>query len=155
MDIKYLLEKRGKSMRKITWLAGFVLASAVVLTSVSGASAAAITFTNDLDLRLSIAIAYYDEDLGVLVTKGWWHVEPDSETIVTVNADESKDIYYAAYNKNQYTDSSTRDNPKITRWASPRNFTFSGDAEPSGDGVWEGRFYKINGSSVNVDGGTR
>ncbi|MDR1651143.1 MAG: DUF1036 domain-containing protein [Synergistaceae bacterium] len=142
-------------MKKITGLAGLALMAAIILASASGAYAAAITFTNELDLRLSIALAYYDNDLGTLVTKGWWHVEPDGDTTITINADESKDIYYAAYNKDQFIDSSTRGNPKITRWASPHNFTYTDDSEPSDEGVWEGRFYKIGGSTVSVDGRTR
>ena len=128
------------------------LVLAVLVFSATAASAANFTFSNDLDLRISITMAYYDADSGALTTRGWWHVEPDGETVVTVNADTSREVYYAAYNKVPYIDSATRGNPRIERWASPRMFTYASNAEPDEDGVWLGRFYKINGQSVNING---
>ena len=124
----------------------------LVFSAATAACAANITFTNSLDLRISITLTYFDSDTGAMTTQGWWHVEPDGRTVVTVNADESRDIYYAAYNKEPFIDSSTRNNPQVTRWASPRTFKFTTDAEPYGDfDFWQGRFYKINGGSVNID----
>ena len=128
-----------------------VVSLILVLTAASGAFATTISVTNGLDLRVSVTVTYVDADSGALVTRGWWRVEPDGEAAITVNADESRGIYYAAYNRDQYMDSSTKGNPQIRRWASPRTFTYATDAEPSGEGVWQGRFYKINGSSVNID----
>ncbi|MDR2780344.1 MAG: DUF1036 domain-containing protein [Synergistaceae bacterium] len=123
----------------------------LVLIVVPGAYAATINISNSLGVRVSIVLTYTDANSGTLTTRGWWRVAPGGETTVTVDADESRDIYYAAYNKDQFMDSSTFGNPEIRRWASPHNFTYSTDAEPSDEGVWQGRFHKINGSSVNID----
>ncbi|MCL2684442.1 MAG: DUF1036 domain-containing protein [Synergistaceae bacterium] len=128
------------------------LALAILVFSATAASAANFTFSNDLDLRIAITMTYYDAEGGALTTSGWWHVEPDSETVISVNADTSREVYYAAYNKVPYIDSATRNNARIDRWASPRTFTFTTDAEPDMDGVWLGRFYQISGGSVNIDG---
>ena len=141
-------------MKKAGKFVCFVL-SVLIFSAGTAASAATITFSNALDLRVSITVAYYDADSGVLTTRGWWHAEPGGETIVTVNADESRDIYYAAYNKVPFLDSSTRNNPQIRRWASPRAFTYTTDSEPDEDDVWGGHFYKINGNSVRVNERTR
>jgi hypothetical protein len=96
-------------------------------------------------------MTYVDADSGVMTTKGWWYVEPGGETDITVDADESSDVYYAAYNKNQYFDSSIPGNPNIRRWASPRTFTYATNDEPDDSGVWLGTFYRINGKNVNID----
>jgi hypothetical protein len=119
--------------------------------SISAANAATFTFSNGLDLRMSITMAYYDANSGVLTTRGWWHVAPGGETAVTVNADVSRGVYYAAYRKVPFIDSATRGNPQIRRWASPRTFTYTTDGEPYDDGVWHGHFYRINGQSVHID----
>ncbi|MDR3332780.1 MAG: DUF1036 domain-containing protein [Synergistaceae bacterium] len=142
-------------MKRVTVLASLLLASVLVFVSISGAFAASITVSNGLGVKLSVAVAYYDRDSGSLVTNGWRHIAPGDEATITVNADETKDFFYAAYNKDQFIDSSTNDNAKINRWCSPRNFTLTGDATPSDDGAWEGKFYKVNGSSVKVDGRPR
>jgi len=129
------------------------LVLAVLIFSASAACAANIAFSNDLDIRVSITLTYFDADTGVMTTQGWWHVESDSETVVTVNADESREIYYAAYNKEPFIDSTTRANPQIIRWASPRTFKYTTDEEPTDDelDVWQGTFYRIDGGSVNID----
>ena len=139
-------------MRKTKKFICSVLA-VLVFSAATAACAANITFTNDLDLRMSITLTYFDADTGAMTTQGWWHVEPGSETVVTVNADESRDIYYAAYNKEPFIDSSTRGNPQVTRWASPRTFKFTNDEEPYDDGLdyWQGYFYRIDGGSVRID----
>ena len=124
----------------------------LVTMTASMALAADITISNQRDIRLSIALSYYENASGTLVTRGWWHVEPGGQTVITVDADESRDIYYAAYNKDQFVDISTRQNPKIMRWASPRNFEYRTDDEPSDSGIWQGKFYRTNGTSINVDG---
>ena len=132
-------------------IACFVLA--VLVFSATAACAANITFTNGLDIRMSITLTYFDTDTGAMTTQGWWHVEPGGETVVTVNADESRDIYYAAYNKEPFIDSSTRGNPQVTRWASPRTFKFVTDEEPDDDELdyWQGYFYRIDDGSVHID----
>jgi len=122
-----------------------------LLLSATAACAASFTFSNDLDIRMSITMTYVDADSGAMTTRGWWHVEPGGETVITVNADESSGVYYAAYNKGQYYDSGTRENPQIMRWASPRTFTYTTDEQPYGDGVWHGTYYRINGRSVRID----
>ena len=129
---------------------------ASMLFAVAGAACAAeISVSNALDLRLSLTFAYYDRESGELTTKGWWYVEPHGQTVVTLDADESRGIYYAAYNKDQFVDTTTRENPQIFRWASYRNFTFTADTEPSDPDAWKGRFFKIDGTSINVDGKRR
>lgn len=152
-----LFHKRKErfDMRKSITFALCTLVVSLLFSMATGAFAADITVSNKLDTKLSITLAYYDKDSGALVTQGWWHVEPGGQTVIAVNADESRDIYYAAYNKDQFVDSSTRSNPQIRRWAGPRNFTYTTDAELTDEGVWQGRFYKVNGTSVNVDGRPR
>jgi len=137
-------------MKAVKGFACFIITMLVLSMTIS-AYAANYTFSNSLSIRIAITMTYVDADSGVLTTKGWWHVEPGSETIVTVNADESHDVYYAAYNKNQYFDSNTPGNPNIRRWANPRSFTYTTNDEPSDDNVWQGVFYKINERSVNID----
>jgi uncharacterized membrane protein len=127
------------------------LALVVLISSAAAGDAASVTFSNSLDLRIALTVTYTDADSGVLTTRGWWHVEPGGQTVVTVNADESAGIYYAAYNKVVYFDSTTRQNPQINRWACYRTFTYTSDAEPDDDDVWLGRFFKINGNSVNIN----
>ena len=132
----------------------FALFQAVFVFSLfaaTAACAASFTFSNSLGVRMSITMAYVDADSGVMTTKGWWHVEPGGETVITVNSDESSDVYYAAYNKGLYFDSSTRGNPKVMRWASPRTFTYTSDEKPYDDGVWYGTYYRIDGRSVHID----
>jgi uncharacterized membrane protein len=128
-----------------------VLVISVAGVPISVASGATFTFSNGLDLRMSVTMAYYDANSGALTTRGWWHVEPGGETAVTVNADVSRGVYYAAYNKVLFIDSETRGNTQIRRWASPRTFKYTTNEEPYDDGVWYGRFYKINAQSVNID----
>ena len=129
----------------------FMFLIVAVLLFSTAASAATYTFSNHVGIRISVTLTYYDANSGVLTTKGWWHVEPGGKTSITINADESRDVYYAAYNKDQFVDSGTRKNPQIRRWASPRNFTYTSDDQPYDDGVWHGRFYKINGITVSID----
>jgi len=116
------------------------------------ACAASFTFSNSFNIRISVTMAYVDARSGVMTTRGWWHVEPGGETVISVNADESRGVYYAAYNKNQYYDSSA--GTTLKRWASPRTFTYTGDETPYDDGVWYGTFYRISGRSVNIDSNT-
>ena len=137
-------------MKRFLRLFVFVIAAFSVLTS-AVAFAADIKLSNNLDVKVSITLSYYEEDSGTLVTKGWWHVDPGSEKVISVNADTSKDMYYAAYNKVQFRDSSTSKNQQIRRWASPSNFTFSGEEEPDESSCWNGRFYKFEGDSINID----
>ncbi|MCL1941405.1 MAG: DUF1036 domain-containing protein [Synergistaceae bacterium] len=129
----------------------FVCLVVAVLVFSAAASAATFSFSNHVGIKISVTLTYFDADSGVLTTKGWWHVEPGGETAITVNADESRDVYYAAYNKNQYVDSVTRKNPQIRRWANPHNFTYTTDEEPYDVGAWHGRFYRIDGTSVSID----
>ena len=141
-------------MKRITRLA-LTLAAAFLLAMATGAFAAEVTVTNELDVKLSVALAYYDQSSGELVTRGWWHVEPHGQTVIAVDADESRGLYYAAYNKDQFVDRSTRGNDRIMRWASPRNFTLAGGEEPDVDGAWQGKFYQANGTAINVNGTPR
>ncbi len=140
-------------MKKIVKIALCTLV--VSLFFAVGAYAAEISVSNALDIRLSLTFTYRDIASGSLVTKGWWYVEPHGQTVVTLDADESHDIFYAAYNKDQFVDSATRRNPQIWRWASYRNFLFTTEEAPADSDTWKGRFYKINGTSLNIDGKPR
>ena len=147
-------------MKATKKFACLVLSVWVLLVAATAACAASFTFSNSLGIRMSITMVYIDADTTEMTTKGWWHVEPGGQTVITVNADESKDVYYAAYNKGQYYDSSTLGNRQERRWASPRTFTYTSDERPYDDGVWQGTFYRIDGLSVHIDtseavGGTR
>ena len=128
-----------------------LLAVVLVFAAATAASSATFTFTNEFNVRIAITLTYTDADSGALTTRGWWHVEPGGRTAITVNADESRDVYYAAYNEVQFVDSSTLGNPQIRRWASRRTFRYATDAEPSDHDAWHGRFYRINGRAVNID----
>jgi uncharacterized membrane protein len=143
--------KEGIVEMKKTSFVSAIVSLVLVLATAPGAYSATVDISNGLDVRVSVALTYAAGGNGELTTKGWWRVEPGGETTITVDADESRGIYYAAYNKIQFIDSSTLGNPEIRRWAGPHNFTYTTDEEPADEGVWEGRFYKINGSSVNID----
>lgn len=137
-------------MKRTIGLACMAVALACVFMCAGGAFAADVTFRNELDIRLSVTMTYVDKDSGQLTTKGWWYVEPGGSTVITVDSEEAGDIYYAAYNKDQFIDSSTLKGPKILRWASPRMFSYT-DEIPSDEGIWEGKFYKVPGPNVNID----
>jgi len=138
-----------KMTKKFAFLSLTVLVLSLLAATI--ACAADFTFSNDLNLRMSITMVYVDADSGIMTTRGWWHVDPGGRTAITVNADESHGVYYAAYNKGQYFDSGTRENPQVMRWASPRTFTYTSDEKPYDDGVWYGTYHKINGFSVHID----
>jgi len=128
------------------------LVLAVLVFSFAATSHAAnFTFSNSLNIKVAVTMAYVDANTGAMTTKGWWHIAPGGSTVIKVNANESSGVYYAAYNKSQYLDSSTRSNSQIRRWVNPRTFTYTTNAEPRDSGVWLGTFYKINGRSVNID----
>ena len=124
---------------------------AVLLFSTGTANATSVTFSNGLDVRVSITVAYFDADSGLLTTRGWWSAEPNGETVVTLNADAERGIYYAAFNRVPYVDSITRNSPQITRWVSPRTFVFTTDTAPLVEGAWEGRFFRTNGTFVYIN----
>ena len=136
-------------MKAIRKSACFVLA-VLVFSFASAACAASYTFSNSLNIRVSVIMAYVDADSGVVTARGWWYVQPGSSTVITVNADESYGVYYAAYNNIQYYDSGAGEDT-IRRWASPRTFTYTSTEKPYDDGVWLGTLYRINGRSVNID----
>ena len=123
----------------------------LVLSAATSAYAATYTFSNSLNIWLDVAMVYVDTDTGVLTTEGWWHIEPNSEIIINVYADESHDVYYVAYNNNQYFDSNTPVSPDIKRWVRPNMFTYTTDGKPDDGDVWQGVFYKITGQSINID----
>lgn len=142
-----------KGTGRIITIATIALTAVLVLAAMALASDVAVS--NRLDTKLSITLSYYDADTGEIVTRGWWHVEPHGQIVISVNADESRGIYYAAYNKDQFVDTSTRQNEQIHRWASPRNFEAINDEEPTAPGTWRGKFYKVNGTSIEVNGTPR
>ena len=130
----------------------FIALSVIFTMSASLAFAAAVTVRNSLDKRLSVAF-YYTDRSGNEVTRGWWHVEPGGETDVTLNADESRPIYYAAFNKDLYADSSTIKGSQVRGWLSYKKFTWNADVEPDEPNSFESRFFKVPDSGVvDVDG---
>ena len=114
------------------------------------AFAATVTVSNSLGHKLSLAF-YYTDTSGNTVTRGWWHVAPGGETTVTLDADSSKPIYYGAFNKILYADSSTIKGPMVRGRLSYHKFRFSAG---SGEGDFDCRFYKVpaNGAlDINVN----
>jgi uncharacterized membrane protein len=145
--------RRNMFMKKLSLR---VLVTSVVLLSAAGAAfGASVTVQNSLNIRLSLAF-YYTSASGGAVTQGWWHVEPDSETVVTLNADESKPIYYAAFNKRLFADSSTIKNSMGKRWFSYRRFTYRAGVVPDDYNTFESRLFRVpDDGVVNVDGDSR
>jgi hypothetical protein len=132
-------------MKKSFLLCVFVMVLAVGFAS--AASAASVTVSNALGHVVSLAFCYTDTSGGT-VTQGWWKVAPGGETTVKLNADSSKPIYYAAFNKNLFADSSTKNAPQTRGPLSYRTFRLSlGDM-----GDFESRFFKVPDSgAVNID----
>lgn len=135
--------------------AAFCALLAAFILSASSAFAATVTIRNSLDKRLSLAFRYTDTS-GSKVIQGWWHVEPNGETSVTLDADESQSIYYAAFNKDLYADSSTIRGPQVKGWLSYKRFSWPADAEPDDPDAFESRFFAVPESGVvDVDGSSR
>jgi hypothetical protein len=141
-------------MKVLKMFVMFVLTLCALSLSAPAALAVDVTVGNSLDARLSLAFLYTDAS-GAEVTQGWWYVEPGSDTTVTLNADETKPIYYAAFNKGLYADSSTVKEPQARGWLSYGKFVWQVGSEP-GPGAFESRFFKVPESgAVNVDGNSR
>jgi hypothetical protein len=136
--------KHVKSVVKIAFLTLCAISMLVVAVS---ADAAAVTVRNSLDKKLSLAFFYTDK-AGGEVTKGWWYVEPGAETVVTLDADESKPVYYAAFNKDLYSDASTVKDAQVRGWLSYKVFTYDADVEPDDDEVFESRFFRCPEAGV-------
>jgi uncharacterized membrane protein len=143
--------KRIKNIMKTAFLA---LCAMFAVTIAASADAAVITVRNSLDKKISVAFYYTDKTSGSEVTKGWWYVEPGGETAVTLDADESKPVYYAAFNKDLYSDSSTVKSAQVKGWLSYKMFTYDANAEPTDSDVFESRFFRCpeNGTvDINAD----
>jgi uncharacterized membrane protein len=126
-----------------------------VLAVAVSADAAAVTVRNSLDKKLSIAFFYTDKSGGE-VTKGWWYVEPGGETTATLDADDSKPVYYAAFNKDLYSDASTAKGAQVRGWLSYKMFTFDADVEPDVADAFESRFFKCpEDGSVDINADSR
>jgi hypothetical protein len=133
----------------------FVLLFCVSILSFGAAEAANVSVSNSLDVRLSLAFLYTDAS-GAEVTQGWWYVDAGGETTVTLNADSTKPVYYAAFNKNLYTDSSTVKGPQAKGWLSYSKFIWEAGNEPGEPDAFESRFFKVPESgAVIVDGNSR
>jgi uncharacterized membrane protein len=128
----------------------------LALMSAAGAAfGASVTVRNSLDKKLSLAFRYADASGGE-VTQGWWYVEPGGETVVVLDADESQPIYYAAFNKDLYADSSTIKGPSLKSWFSYSRFIYGADAVPDDDNAFEARMFRVpEDGAVNVDGNSR
>jgi uncharacterized membrane protein len=142
--------KHAKGIVKIVLLTLCVVS---VLAVAASADAAAVTVRNSLDKKLSLAFFYTDKSGGE-VTKGWWYVEPGAETTVTLDADDSKPVYYAAFNKDLYSDASTVKEAQVRGWLSYKMFTFNADVEPDEDDAFESKFFRCPGDGavdINAD----
>ena len=116
------------------------------------ALAATVTVSNSLWHKLSLAFCYTDTS-GETVTRGGWHVAPGGETTVTLDADASEPIYYAAFNKILYADSSTIKDRQVRGPLSYHRFKFSAG---SYEGDFESRFFKVpDNGAVDIDGNSR
>lgn len=135
----------------------FISSAALLLflltLAASGATAAEVAVSNSVGIRLSLTFAYTDETTGVMVTRGWWHVEPGQTLTVDLPAKSSHPIYMAAFNKDQYIDRTNR-TEHVVRWASSRRFVFSSDDDtmPDGESVWQAKYYRVPGNRVDING---
>ena len=144
--------KYVKSTVKVACLTLCVMS---VLAVALSADASTVTVRNSLDKKLSLAFFYTDKSGGE-VTKGWWYVEPGAETTVTLNADDSKPVYYAAFNKDLYSDASTAKSPQVRGWLSYKMFTYDTDVEPDEADVFESRFFRCpEDGSVDINADSR
>jgi hypothetical protein len=126
-----------------------------ILTVAVPADAATVTVRNSLDKRLSLAF-YYTDNTGGDVTQGWWYVGPGGKTTVTLDADDSKPVYYAAFNKELYSDSSTVKDAQVRGVLSYKKFTYGADVEPSDAEVFESKFFKCpENGVVNINADSR
>jgi uncharacterized membrane protein len=142
--------KYAKSVVKMVFLA----LCAISVLAVS-ADAASVTVRNSLDKKLSLAFFYTDKSGGE-VTKGWWYVEPGAEAVVTLDADDSKPVYYAAFNKDLYSDASTAKEAQVRGWLSYKMFTFDADVEPDDADVFESKFFRCpEGGAVDINADSR
>ncbi|MDR1137094.1 MAG: DUF1036 domain-containing protein [Synergistaceae bacterium] len=138
-----------KNITKITFLA---LCAIYVLITAVPADALTVTVRNSLDKKLSLAFYYTDKTSGGETTKGWWYVEPGGETKVTLDADESSPVYYAAFNKDLYSDSSTAKNARVNGWLSYKMFTYDANAEPADSDAFESKFFRCpEGGVIDVN----
>ena len=144
--------KYVKSAVKAACLMLCVMSALAVAVS---ADAATVTVRNSLDKKLSLAF-YYTDTAGDEVTKGWWYVEPGEETAVTLDADDSKPVYYAAFSKDLYSAASTVKDAQVRGWLSYKMFTFDADVEPDVADAFESRFFKCpEDGSVDIDADSR
>jgi hypothetical protein len=149
------MDEMKVEMKVLKMFVMFVLTLCALSLSAPAALAVDVTVGNSLAVRLSLAFFYTDAS-GAEVTQGWWHVAPGSDTTVTLNADETKPIYYAAFNKKLYADSSTVKNPQVRGWLSYSKFVWQVGSEPGEPNAFESRFFKVPESgAVNVDGNSR
>ena len=124
----------------------------VLLFAVGAAFGASVTVRNSLDNRLSLAFHYTSTSDGAVI-QGWWYVEPGGETVVSLNADELEPIYYAAFNKGLYADSSTIRGPSVKGWFSYSHFTYSAGVAPDNDDTFESRLFQVpEVGVVTIDG---
>ncbi|MDR1133315.1 MAG: DUF1036 domain-containing protein [Synergistaceae bacterium] len=145
--------KHVKSIVKIAFLTLFVVSALTVAVS---AEASTVTVRNSLDKKLSLAFCYTDKTSGSEVTKGWWYIEPGAETAVTLDADESKPVYYAAFNKDLYSDASTVKDAQVKSWLSYKMFTYDADVEPADTDVFESKFFRCpEDGTVDINADSR
>lgn len=131
-------------MKRTAIVASLLASIALFATS---ALAADVKITNNAGTRLAVAVAYTDASSGVMVTEGWRHVDSGATLTITVPADESKTIYYAAYNDSQYYGPSRKG--AIRRWMSSHHFKYATDSDPQPTNdptVWQGKMFPVEGS---------
>jgi uncharacterized membrane protein len=129
-------------MKNVSRMLSLTLCALCVLITAASADALTLTVRNSLDKKLSLAFYYTDKTSGGEVTKGWWYVEPGGETKVTLDADESAPVYYAAFNKDLFSDSSTVKEAQVRGWLSYKMFTYETGAEPADPDTFESKFFR-------------
>jgi hypothetical protein len=135
-------------MKNIYKMVSLTLCALCLLITAASADALTLTVRNSLDKKLSLAFYYTDKASGGEVTKGWWYVGPGGKTEVTLDADESAPIYYAAFNKDLYSDSSTVSDTQVRGWLSYKMFAYGADAEPAETDTFESKFFRCPETGV-------
>jgi uncharacterized membrane protein len=144
-----------KHVRSVVKIAFLTLCAVSALAIAVPADAAAVTVRNSLDKKLSVAFLYTDA-AGGEVTKGWWYVEPGAEAVVTLDADESKPVYYAAFNKDLFSDASTVKDAQARGWLSYNMFTYDADVEPDDSDTFESKFFRSpDGGVIDINADSR
>ena len=126
-----------------------ILATISILMAATAALALEVVVSNSVDTRVSLMFSYVDATTGRVTTKGWFRVQPGETKNFAINADGGQAIYAAAFNKDQYFDSSTRSQKPVVRWCSSHTFTWEGEGATDSDGAWSAKFFPVGNDGNN------